>query len=209
MPIIQISKMQLRRGPASDLPTPSLDDGELGFTTDTGRLFVGQLSPTLGQQNFARVAFPYQNVEVFTENSPTIQMLFGDNQHSFISALPLIATNSPLTMQTSDSSHTPQDFHLELGVGVNATIQYFMFDVSNNPLRVGRINVLWYPGMVGPPKCTDDSDSLDTGPTDNLHPADFAWTAALVSGPHVVLQYVNQTGGPVLLLFRIDRPSFT
>ena len=92
----------MRRGPASDLPNPTLDDGEFGFTTDTGRLFIGQESPTNGQPNYNRVTFPYQNVEVITETvplslfSPAIQ----DNQLGFIASVPLTESGSYLPFQT-------------------------------------------------------------------------------------------------------------
>src|ERR1700749_3647445 len=56
---VSITKIQLRRGNASDLPgaptsvspllfATGLDEGELGYTTDTGRLFIGigQDTPT-------------------------------------------------------------------------------------------------------------------------------------------------------------------
>ena len=66
MTITQITRIQHRRGNESDLPQ-SLGDAELGFTTDTGRLFIGaEYHPIAGQ----RAVFPYKNIEILTEYSP-------------------------------------------------------------------------------------------------------------------------------------------
>jgi hypothetical protein len=45
-------KIQIRRGPD---PVPDLDQGELGFSTTTGKVFIGTSSP--------------ENIEIFTKNS--------------------------------------------------------------------------------------------------------------------------------------------
>ena len=211
MPITQISKMQLRRGPAADLPgassTPGLDDGELGFTTDSGRLFVGQNSPTLGEPNYARVAFPYQNVEVLTENSPLdviMQPLIADNQDGFIPSLPLVETSTFTTLQVYDTSHTAQDFHVEFSsVGVNSLINYFIFDSSDNPIRLGQLTVVWNTNMVGAPLITDEATVLVAAASE------IQWTALLVGSmpsQHVVLQYKNATGDTPTVYFCLERP---
>jgi len=99
-------QLLLRRGPASDLPgtptapgqppTTGLAEGELGMTTDTGRLFLG-VNPQQGMPNYNRSAFPYNNVEVLTENSPLTTLFgvaFSDNQLAFYQSLPLQETAS-------------------------------------------------------------------------------------------------------------------
>lgn len=208
MPTIQISKIQLRRGLAADLPSPSLDDGELAFTTDLGRIFIGQNSPTLGQPNFNRVTFPFQNVEVFTENSPLgtlLQPVISDNQQGFIQAVPLSITGSPLNFQTYDSTNTAQDFHVNFaaGLGVNATFYYYIYDVSEDPIRMGKINILWNTNMAGPPLYSEESEVIFGNITD------IQWTVALIGSmgnQYVVLKYVNLTSGTPTVYFRIDRP---
>jgi hypothetical protein len=207
MATIQISKIQMRRGPASDLPNPSLDDGEFGFTTDTGRLFIGQTTPTEGQPNYDRVVFPWQNIEVFTEDTPnsTLQPMFADNQYGFITAAPMIVTGSFITLQVYNSSNVAENFYVDLdGFGANAVVYYFIFDASNNPIRLGRLTVLWNTGFTGGPLCTDDAEVLMADYTD------IAWQATYVSSltnQHIVLQYTNSTGGPATVYFRIDRPA--
>lgn len=205
MPIIQISKIQLRRGPASDLPVPSLDGGELGFTTDLGRLFIGQLTPVTGNPNYNRGSFPFQNIEVLTENSPLGAVLaptLADNQQCFLAPTPLIATNTLTTVQVLDSSDVAQDYHLDLLGTVNATIHYHLFDSVHHAIRVGKLTVLWNTTMVGAPLCSDEAESVGD-------PTLFKWAATLtgsLSNQHVVLQYVNQTGSNTTMLFRVDRP---
>lgn len=211
MPITQISKMQLRRGPAADLPgassTPGLDDGELGFTTDSGRLFVGQNSPTLGEPNYARVAFPYQNVEVLTENSPLdviMQPLIADNQDGFIPSIPLIETGTFTTLQVYDTSHTAQNFHVEFsGIGANSTINYFIFDSSDNPIRLGQLTVVWNTNMVLGPLITDEATVM-VGDQSEIQ-----WTAILAGSmpsQYVLLQYINTTGDTPTVYFCLERP---
>lgn len=217
MPITQISKMQLRRGLSSDLPgapttlsplalSPGLDDGEMGFTTDEGRLFIGQNSPTNGQPNFERADYPYQNVEVLTENSPLPQIfapLMADNQAGFIAAAPMIDTGVATTLQVYDITNTPHDFHVEFVNGAAAVFHYFIFDQTDAPIRLGRVSVLWNDSMVGEPLSVDDSTVVDG----NL--SDITWAAALIGSigdQHIVLQYTNVTGNPVTTYFRVDRP---
>ncbi len=66
MAIVQISRVQHRRGLSSNLPRPNLAEGELGFTLDTGELFIGapNFPPVVG-----RDSYPYQNLRILTEFS--------------------------------------------------------------------------------------------------------------------------------------------
>ncbi len=69
----------LRRGPAFDLPgkpiklsprqwSEPLDEGELAFASDQGRVFIG-IDPTRDLKQSNRLEFPYQNNEIIGENS--------------------------------------------------------------------------------------------------------------------------------------------
>ena len=63
MAVIQISRIQHRRGTSGELPD-ALADGEIGVTTDTGEVFMG--APNLaGIQG--RRSYPYQNIKILTE----------------------------------------------------------------------------------------------------------------------------------------------
>ena len=41
MPTVDVAKIKLRRGSNSDRKLVTLDEGELGYTTDTNRVYVG------------------------------------------------------------------------------------------------------------------------------------------------------------------------
>jgi hypothetical protein len=208
MPTIQISKIQLRRGPASDLKnTNPLDDGELGFTNDIGRLFVGQNSPTNGNPNYNRSGFPYTNIEILTENSPLGEIIgpvFNDNQQGYLISLPLTITATFNNLQIYNSSNIATDFYIDLpNGGANANLNYFIFDSDNNSIRNGKLCVVWNTTMVGSPLCTDIAE-VYTGGLD-----DIQWTATLVGSighQHVVIQYINQTSNTPIVYFRLDRP---
>lgn len=71
MAIIQISRIQHRRGEARDLPE-ALSEGELALATDTGQIFMG--APYFQPIQWRRPTptnpsgtFPYSNIRVLTE----------------------------------------------------------------------------------------------------------------------------------------------
>ncbi len=219
MPTIQISKVQLRRGPASDLPgvpvtllpltfSAGLDDAEFGFTTDTGRLFIGQDSLTVGMPMFQRTDFPYQNIEVLTENSPLgaiLQPVISDNQFIFFASVPLVSSDTFTNqLQVTGLTGAAQDFYIDgSGASANAVIHYFIFDSANNPLRAGHLTVIWVFGQS--PTCTDEADAFGD-------PLAIQWQVA-VNTTHLVLQYINTTTPPSpstigpTVYFRLDRPA--
>ena len=220
MATIVLEKIQLRRGLAADLPgapittspptfAPGLDEGELGYATDVGRLFIGLGTdvPVSGMPNFSRVGFPDQNIEVLTENSP-LGMIFGnavqDNQFGFQTSVPLGQLASFTNLQTLNQAGVASDFYLDLpGSGANAYVQYFVFDSSNNAIRQGRLSILWNPTFVTAPLCTDEADVL-VGAV-----AALQFQAVMVNAgfaQHVVIRYINCTGGAPTIYFRLDRP---
>ena len=94
-----------------------------------------------------------------------------------------------------------QDVLLDLPVsGVNAMVQYFVFGSDHLATRQGVLNVVWNSGMIGAPYLLD-TPAVAVGLV-----ADLQWAATVVSGPHVALQYTNQTGDTPTVFFRIDRP---
>ena len=62
MPIVQISRIQHRRGKATDLP--QLAAGELGWSVDTQRLYIGNGTVADG-------APAVGNTEIVTSGSPS------------------------------------------------------------------------------------------------------------------------------------------
>jgi hypothetical protein len=168
MTITIISKVQLRRGTDAELPgtpislTPlkfndGLDLAELGYSTDSGRLFIGH-SPSVGSPNYDRAQFPYRNVEILTENSPRVGSLFNLNvreQSAFAFYVPTeIAgnTTSPLTYAEYDGALAkPASF--PNGSNCSATVEYHAF-VNGLPVKQGVLRILLTssPAFV---KCVD------------------------------------------------------
>jgi hypothetical protein len=63
MSVFQISRIQHRQGPSSELPD-ALADGEIGMTTDTGEAFFGaENHPSVAN----RTSYPYKNIKLLTE----------------------------------------------------------------------------------------------------------------------------------------------
>ena len=222
MAIVSIEKIQLRRGMAADLPgqptnlvpptfSPGLDQGEFGYTVDLGRLFIGIGSdrPVPGMANYQRTQFPYQNVEVLTENSPLARIVGGvmsDNQTGFQRSAPLLETATFVNLQVLDALGGGQDFYLDLpnGGGVNALIFYFVYHADGTALRSGRLTVVWTPAMLYP-LCTDEAQADSTTYADLQFQAT---TVAAGTAQHLVLQYINQTNESPYIWFSITRPSF-
>lgn len=175
MAIIQITKIQIRRGPEADLPgaptsldplifSQALESGEFGFASDTGRLFIGH-DPQVGQANYARPVFPFQNVEVLTENSvETInrivsRVLRGTGREAFITAaLPTTTGDDWNVVTVTPETGSPFPFRFT-GPYVNATIDYSVYTTANEPVRNGSLRVL-HPGDNTEPSVTDDATSL-------------------------------------------------
>lgn len=84
MAIVQISKIQVRTGDETDLP--QLDIGEIGFTTDTKKVFIGNdplLDPPVGIQ-------------------PTLTQILTDSPNCYINANQLVGNiNSGTTQDTN------------------------------------------------------------------------------------------------------------
>lgn len=236
MPIIQITKIQLRRGAERDLPgapvstsplalAPGLDPGEVAFTTDTGRLFVGH-DPSVGNANYRRAEFPYENIEVLTENSvETLRRMVDALLRSYesgyfppVTLLPNdpLAGNDWTTVTLPDpSTGGTVPFRLDLPGAptlVAATVTYFVFR-NGAPVRHGRL-VIVHDGSAAEPTLIDEAAGLavlGTGEeaTDPLSVYGSIRFRAVVQGPAVdqytVLQCRNLTGDTCRLVFRVER----
>lgn len=228
--IIQISKIQLRRGPEEDLPgaptsvnpivlKPGLDIGEMAFSTDTQRIFIGS-NPSQGNPNYQRYLFPFQNVEVLTEFSTIANQAVYDNQTrdvqtAFTASSVLTSTsgwtNVPIPFANDTTLTTAFQIDLLGAGGANARIEYFLYDEtasSTTPLRSGMLTVS--STSSGNPSLTDDyTSSLPVGngdPVTVYGGIAFMATNVSVNGSNiVVLQYQNQTTHSPIMMFRIDR----
>jgi len=167
-PITQKSKIHLRQGYQSDIPgaptslspltfAAGLDSGEMAYTVDTGRIFIGGTSGN-NSPAYLRTVFPYQNVEVLTEASPLLSMLIQQNKtisggNSFIQAS-LPASNNFINVTTNVSSIIPNSQYDGISVGetgfiipgntLNIKIDYFLFE-GNNPFASGTLRAMSVP----------------------------------------------------------------
>lgn len=165
MPVIQISKIQLRRGAFLDLTQDSLDAGEMAFATDEGRLFIGPDPDQTGSWS-VRDTPPYNNIEVLTETSlETFARLF-DRLHRTMGPVGLVEgagtfDRKPFleaTLAANTTAWTPVDIariNQSTGLFDGATeelvlmksdsgaalVEYFILD-TGAVLRTGLLKVL-------------------------------------------------------------------
>jgi len=209
--IIIVGKVQVRRDPEALLPGapvsmdplsfgPGLDVGELGFSTDTGRVFIGH-DPSNGNPNFARPVFPYQNVEVLTENSPRLHELFGlflrdqDRNDFFVpTAVAVNGNNFAPLLYTEYDGALAVPARLR-GASVSATIDYHAFQ-ADSPIKQGTLRII------------ADAASTQIVDTDNIikgsSAIDFQVGARQSDseGYYFELQARNNTASPITLLIR-------
>lgn len=219
MSIIQRSKTQIRRGLELDLPggptsldplvfSPGLAVGELSFTVDTGRVFIGH-DPANGQVNFERTELPYQNIEVLTENSSAaVRRVFGrvdrlkGRSSLLMATLPVSASYAEL-MYSDDGN--PVSMQIP-GEHLNINLEYFLHRDNGLPLKQGRVRFI------------SDQFNLLADFTD-----DYVKSSALTNDTQVEfravrvprpndetyhqIEYRNNQLVPVIMYFRILDPS--
>lgn len=212
----QYSIIILRNDMEADLPgapvtlsplvyEPALEPGEPVVTQDTGRMFVGH-SPTVGQRNFRRTSFPFQNIEVLTENSTdTLKQMMGgimkeaDGSAFYTTSLPPAASLTPVTVPMQ--GETDYAYRLNNAQSLAAFVDYAAFDSNQKPVRMGRLLVMQGTGNATP-VCSDNGVNLgsslltfsatETGPT---------------GGRYVVINYRYTGAGNLTLRFRVTRPT--
>jgi hypothetical protein len=227
---VQYSKIQIRRGPSADLPgmptgggsnpTPGLDIGEFGYTNDLGRLFIG-IDPISGLPQLTRGTFPYDNIEVLTENSNDfLQSDFDarlrDVQTAFIVSDPLTYNPSFASVTTSPPDESMVVFNISLPTGNpgQAQIFYQLFDPNstpaNNPFKTGILKVTYGNGSL-PPSLTDCGTAFynsSYGGNDPNVAFGGIQFAATYAGGNVILQYINVTSVAPVMCFRIERAVY-
>jgi len=180
MAVIQISKIQVRRGLQENLP--NLDSGEFGWAIDTQRLFIGKGSiaegaPASGVTEIlttysvaglnsilANVAGLAANVTILQSNVATLQ-----------------SNVYPATITLADNQSSANTLPISIN-GINATtIDYNL--IRTNTSRVGTIKVAAYNGNV---IYEDDySETANTGIMFNF----------VGNGANVVMQYTSSSIG--------------
>lgn len=193
MAVIQISKIQLRRGKQQQLDVNSLDTGEMGFATDTGRLFIGTDPNEYGLWS-GRTLLPYDNIEVLTEASldtfarlhdrmsrmcgpvglsegiisrrPYAEAIMDANITSWTN-LPVLRTDANGFLQDA----LTEELVLSQSQSVAAIIEYFIFN-DTNIVRSGTLTV--------------------------THDGNLVSDEAMLSDEHVADFQIAATGTPIL-----------
>lgn len=230
-PTIEVSKIQLRRGASDDLPgaptignptqpTTPLDVGEMAFTIDTGQVFIG---PELqsGGPSLTRAYFPYQNIEVLTENSRAFLLnlydyYYRDVQTGFYNSMPLNNTTNTGDWQTLLVSCGSGQVPCILSATSNLAcvqIGYYLYDTGTT-VRTGKMSVV-YIGNSAQPILEDDYSTYartDLGTTNATDPTMLygsiqfrAVPVANGSGQNVVLEYQNLGSTNPIMYFRLER----
>lgn len=220
-PVVYVEKVQLRRGLEVELPgkpaqlsplrlTQGLDDGEFGMTVDSGRLFLGH-SPRIGDINYQRAVFPYQNLEVLTENSPRVRSLFNEfirdqeNTDYFLPTLLVKNTTHEVFPhdELSDGDLIPSKFIAE---SATIIVEYAAFVDRPSGVRDG------WPVKQGEVRFLARADDT-TYPTDQGTPSEIKVEDSVLIGggltfgltrvdDHYRLTYLNQTQEDLLLYMR-------
>lgn len=222
MSVIQVSKIQMRRGPEVDLPgaptslsplvfEDGLDVGEFGYAIDTGRLFIGH-DPAIGSPNYDRTEFPYRNIEILTENSENVIRRFQDRYTQEVGTGGFMWANlrlSPVGEWYDVAVETPEGAipYVTLGDTLIATVSLFIFDTDKVPQRQSMLQVLSVPNS--------DEALVQVSTLTILPPIDaetdaveFRFTrGGTPSDPNFRFQFRNLTSSELLLYFNIQRPA--
>lgn len=220
MTVVQISRIQVRRGPEADLPgaptdfevprfSPGLAIGELALTTDTGRLFIGH-QPGLGQPGHNRITFPYQNTEILTENSHGILRRINDAGHrqsgrgSFFEAI-LERTTQMKTLYYVPAPGAEEADLIFTGPYLSATMEYFLFEEeTSKPVGMGRLSMIHDGGAAGNAMVWDDQRMLGPGPspiTWNIPRMGYGFAASYP------VEYRNTGQSDLVVRFRVVDPT--
>lgn len=219
MTVVQISRIQVRRGPEADLPgapvdfdaptfSPALANGELALTTDTGRLFVGH-QPAVGQPGHRRITFPYQNTEVLTENSHGLLRRITDAGHrhsgrgSFFQSIldrdPAYKSLFYIPAPGMDEADL-----IFPGPYLAVTMEYFLFEEqSGKPVALGRLAMMHDGGAAGNAMLWDDQRTFGPAPPVmwNVPRSGYGITATYP------VQYRNTGPTNLMVRFRIVDPT--
>jgi len=180
MAVIQITKIQIRRGLQSEVQPENLDPGEFAFAFDTGRLFVGSHPDHEGLWSMRAIP-PYEAIEVLTEGSlETFARMF-DRMHRTLGPVGLVeggpaytrrpyleatleaetAVWSAVMVKRADQGtglyddEDTDEFLLARYSSVGAMVDYYILD-TGNVLRAGRLTIVHDGNEVG-----DDARIVD------------------------------------------------
>jgi len=121
---IKISKIKIRRGTHSQVKSVVLDQGEIAYSTDTRRIYVGNGSLSGGTNVANKINTPITNVNSLT---------------SIVSEIGDITTANNKFYQLIAQPHTTLANWSDIGTKINS--QYFSYDATNRiTLKSGSIS---------------------------------------------------------------------
>lgn len=227
--IIQLSKIQVRGGLEIELPgaptslnplvfSEPLAPGELAFTRDTGRLFIG-MDPTTGQPNLTRTAFPYQNVEILTENSTdVITDIIGtslreiSNQQFFYQADLQASVGAWQDILVNIDDTAPVTFVFN-GSTLLCSIEYFVYAKTGDPLRQGMLHVLQDSTSAEAQIVESRVAAIRTDVSDTVDPETAEsninfriYRSGVDDTQHMRFSYTNALPVEATMYFRVSRP---
>lgn len=160
MPVIQISEVITRMGTSGELPD-ALVQGQMGFTTDTGEVFIGAADL---EKVSGRKSYPYENIKILTEFDVQYNIT-GD-----------VYYHGPIKTMNVPSSGGEMVFGL-FKYDASQLGRYGRYDysfTSTQSCQVGELNVILHGTTV---MLTSTADTLG-----NISGAAFAFSVALESG---------------------------
>jgi hypothetical protein len=165
---LSIVKIKVRRGTNSDRLRVVLDEGELGFTTDTNRLFVGD-GNTIGGINISNNFLGYGDRTTFGR-ALISDMVYDINQNNLfvLSALPTLSANNWVNVGPKTDNNTVfynVNYKLEvvdhsigrlklntpdvLSTGLSSTIDYrIVVSFDNNTIKHDGTYLYVDPGVL-------------------------------------------------------------
>lgn len=189
MAVIQISKIQVRRGLQEELP--QLSAGELGYSTDQRRLWIGNgllgspdYAPEIGNTEILTIYSPVgaalSNIAVLEANVATLR--------SDVTELQTVIGTAITHTWLANLAPSPQTAFTILGTNPS-TVEYRINRSTSN--RTGKLLVVIESGSV-----SLQDEFTETSATDiNL-------SAAITSG-NIVIKYASTTGsGNAALWYR-------
>ncbi len=208
------SKIVFRKGHSDDLPQ-ALAPGELGFTTDDGRLYIGP-DPLYGYQQFERSAHPYRNIQLLTEQTHeefskmhSERMREGTYYDYHESRLEpdILKWTTIQIMRDGDLI----DYSIPFERNVSAFIDYtVVVDDTGDVIRKGRMIVRFYFDQLS---ISDESSHSRDGsligkssydPRDVFGRVKFSFE---IDNDRLIFKYKNWSFDHLTLGFKVSRPS--
>lgn len=219
---ILITKIIVLRGESRDLPHP-LDSGEIAYSTDEGRVFIG-CDPISGKPQFGRDTFPYRNVEILSENSTDLfAKLHGERMKEgggvdYYDA-PLQASRETWTTVMVPRDGEMNEYRIYDIASVTAFVDYALATATGVPIRMGNMHLTHYADYEAEPHLMDNgmirresgvSEEEQHDPFTVLGSVYFRFKVdGPLNAPHLVFQYRNLTNDELRLRFKVSRPIGT